>query len=145
MAKMQILFKGFEELAERIDKIGTGLKPAVNEALEASEKLIDDNLCSAAARYADKGGGRKGYATGEMYRSIRENGRVVWHGNVAEIGVGFSSENMQGFMHSIFVMYGTPRMQKDPKIYNAVRGSKIKKQVADKQSEIMQKHLSLEE
>lgn len=145
MAKMQILFNGFEELAERIDKIGNGLKLAVTEALEASEKLIDDNLRSAAASYAHKGGGRKGYATGAMYNSIRENGRVIWNGNIAEVGVGFSSENMQGFMHSIFVMYGTPKMQKDTKVYNALRGSKIKKQVAEKQEEIMRKHLSLEE
>jgi hypothetical protein len=40
-------------------------------------------------------------------------------------------------------MYGTPRMAKNPKVYNAIKGTKVKNEIAKKQEEIMKKHLEL--
>lgn len=141
MAKMSITFKGFEQLAEDIDAIGGDLKSAVDEALNESQKIIQSNLQTAAAEYARKGGG-KGYATGKMYQSIIENPQVEWHGLIAEVGVGFKLLAKGGW-HSIFIMYGTPRMGKNQKVYNAIKGTKTKNEIAKIQEEIMQKHLAL--
>ena len=141
MAKMSITFKGFEQLAEDIDAIGGDLKNAVDEALTESQKLIQSNLQTAAAEYSRKGGG-KGYTTGKMYQSIIKDPQVEWKGLIAEVGAGFELFARGGW-HSIFIMYGTPRMSKDQKVYNAIKGTKTKNEIAKIQEEIMQKHLAL--
>lgn len=144
MAKMSITFPGFADLAEQLDRMeGNLLKTAANEALEDTEKIVQDKVKTAAAPYAHKGGGRKGYATGKMFNTIKRPEAPQWSGNIATVGVGFSSENMAGFMHSIFVMYGTPRMKKDTKVYNAIKGKATLNEIAEKQEEVMRKYLSL--
>lgn len=141
MAKMSITFNGFEKLAEDIDAIGGDLQKAVDEALSESQKLIQSNLQSAAAPYAKKGGG-KGFATGKMYQSIINDPQVVWKGLIAEVGVGFRLFASGGW-HSIFIMYGTPRMAKNPKVFNAIKGTKTRNEIAKLQEKVMQKYLSL--
>ena len=143
MAKMKITFDGFAKLAEDIDAIGGDLHAAVDEALEETQFIVQNNLVTAADIYAAKG--RKGYAKGDMYKSIIQDVNIDWKGTVAEVKTGFTGEggNLAGFMHSIFVMYGTPRMAKDPKVYNAIKGTKTRKQIAEKQEEVMVKHLKL--
>ena len=42
-------------------------------------------------------------------------------------------------------MYGTPRMAKDTKVYNAIKGAKTKNDIAKIQQEIMQKYMQLGE
>lgn len=144
MAKMSLTFKGFEQLAEDIDAIEGDLHAAVDEALEETQFIIQDNLVTGASVYA--AGGRKGYAKGDMYKSIIQDVRIDWKGTIAEVKTGFSSNGgatWKGFMHSIFVMYGTPKMAKDAKVYNAIKGTKTRKQIYEKQEEIMVKHLEL--
>lgn len=140
MAKMQILFNGFEDLAAEVDRSDGDLQKAVDEALTETAKYIQGQVTSAAAPYAAKG--RKGYATGRMYGSIIEDGLVTWNGHVAEVGTGFALNESSGW-HSIFVMYGTPRMAKDTKVYNAIKGAKTKKEIERIQQEIMQKYIKI--
>jgi hypothetical protein len=137
---MSILFDGFAELAEMVDKSGADLKEAVNEALVESQKIVQHNLTTGAAVYAAKG--LKGYATGDMYSTIIGDGAISWEGSVATVNAGFRLDQGGGW-HSIFVMYGTPRMSKDTKVYNAIKGTKTRKAIAKKQEEIMVKHLKL--
>lgn len=142
--KMSIIFDGFAKLAEDIDAIGGDLHAAVDEALEETQFIVQSNLVTAASIYAAKG--RKGYAKGDMYDSIIQDLQIDWKGTVAEVKTGFSSNGYatwEGFMHSIFVMYGTPKMAKDAKVYNAIKGTKTRKEIAEKQEEIMVKHLEL--
>ena len=144
MAKMSITFDGFNDLAAAIDRADGDLKEAVNEALTETSDVVKANLIPAAAIYDIKG--LKGYATGKMYRSILKDTKINWQGTVAEVHTGFSTNGgstLAGFMHSIFVMYGTPRMAKDPNIYNAIKGIRTRKEIAKVQEEIMQKHLKL--
>ena len=143
MAKMSITFGGFEKLAEDIDAIGGDLQAAGDEALTETQSIVKNNLVTAASVYAGKG--VKGYATGEMYNTIIQDVQIDWRGLIAEVKVGFSGEgkNLSGFMHSIFVMYGTPRMAKNAKVYNAIKGTKTRKEIYEKQEEIMVKHLEI--
>ena len=141
MAKMKIIFDGFADLAAAIDRTGGDLKTAVDDALTETQKLVQQNLVTAAEPYASKG--RKGYATGEMYRSILKDARIEWSGNIAQVDVGFDLQ-MNGGYHSIFIMYGTPKIQKDTKVYNAIRGTKTRKDIAAKQQEVMSKYLGME-
>ncbi len=149
MAKMSITFNGFSELAAELDRQGKELKPAVSEALEETQKYIQQELESASEIYQK--GGKKGFAEGDMYDAIIRDPVIEWNGNLASVKVGFSSYGgsmWKGFMHSIFVMYGVPAhgkfnkgYQKDAKVYNAIRGIRTKKKIAELQKEIMQKHL----
>lgn len=140
MARMSITFSGFADLAADIDRSGGDLHKAVDEALTKTGEYIQSQVESAATPYAAKG--LKGYATGEMYGAIKKDQIIYWNGQVAEVSVGFDL-SAKGGWHSIFVMYGTPRMGKDQKVYNAIKGSKTKKEVEKIQKEIMQKHLKL--
>lgn len=140
MASMKIIGNSFAELAEAVDKAGADLKTAVNEALVESQKIIQSNLTTGAAVYAGKG--LKGYAKGNMYSTIIGDGAVSWSGNVATVNVGFELMANGGW-HSIFVMYGTPRMSKDPKVYNAIKGTKTRKEIVKKQEDVMVKHMKL--
>jgi len=144
MARMQIIFDGFAELAEQIDRAEGDLHAAVDEALTETQTIVQRELKQAAAPYAPGRPGRKGYATGKMYESIIDSEPVEWAGTVATVHTGFSAaKNKAGFMHSIFVMYGTPKMAKDQKVYNAIKGARVKKKIAEKQEEVLRKYLSI--
>lgn len=146
MARIQMLFDGFEDLAYEISKLGDEpLRAAVDEALSETQKLIQRKTAAAAAKYGPKGG--KGYATGGMKSAIHADG-VEWSGPVASVGVGFDLEG-PGY-HSIFVMYGTPRhapnnpgISQDRALYNAIRGTGLNAEIEQIQLKAMQKHLTL--
>ena len=140
MAKMSIVFKGFDDLITQIDRAGGDMRQAVDEALEKTQEYIASNVESAAAVYAS--GGRKGYATGKMYASRIGKQGVKWQGDVAEVNVGFNLEAPGGY-HSIFIMYGTPRISKDSAVFNAIKGSATKKEIERIQNEVLEKYLSL--
>lgn len=142
MAKMSVTFDGFADMAERLDRMGGDLRKAANEALEATQDVTAQNLATAAAPYAHKGGGLKGYATGAMYRTIERDNRIAWGGSVATVDAGFDLKADGGF-HSIFVMYGTPRMSKDVRVYNAIKGARTRADIAKRQKEIMQRYLAI--
>lgn len=139
MAKMSITFSGFADLAADIDRSGGDLHKAVDEALTKTGQYIQSQLSSAAAPYAAKG--LKGYATGKMYGDIIKDQIVSWQGSIAEVSAGFNLSN--GGWHSIFVMYGTPRMSKDTKVYNAIKGTRTKKEIEKIQQEVMQKYIKI--
>lgn len=143
MAKFKIIGDPIADMLEDMDRIGIDIKPAVNEMLERTQDLIQQNLKENAKVYDAKGGGLKGYATGNMYRTIIDDHNVTWEtGTVASVNAGFNLKSGGG-IHSIFVMYGTPRMSKDLKVYNAVRGGNIKRRIKILQKSIIQKYLKL--
>lgn len=145
---MKILFDGFDQLAEEIDKAGANLKDAVDEALSETQKLVQKKVTDAAKPYASKGEKTPGkYATGDMYRAIIDKPEVEWTGMVAEVAVGFDLTAKGGF-HSIYVMngtkvHGTPRVKKDQKLWNAIKGAQTKKEIAALQEEILRKYLKI--
>lgn len=141
MAKMSITFKGFEDLIEQIDRAEKDVDKAVTTALRVTKTHVQQNVKNAAKPYASKG--RKGYATGAMYNAIIENGEIKKAGSVYEIDVGFDLKAKGGW-HSIFVMYGTPRIAKDAKLYNAIKGAKTKREIAELQEKVLRKYLSLD-
>lgn len=130
--KMKIVGNGFADLAEKLDKITNDIKPAVDEALKRTHGFITPNLNDAMNKH------NRTYKT--VSTLIRDDG-VTWEGVVATIDVGFRIR--EGGLPSIFLMYGTPRMKKDTKLYNAIRGAKTKKYIYELQKEIMNKHITL--
>ena len=145
MARMKILFDGFEDLAYLVDTcLGTEtLHKAVDEALSETGKYVQDQVNDAALPYAH--GGHKGYATGDMYNALKKDNPVIWTSStVAEVSVGFDL-NAKGGFHSIWMMYGTPKIAKDQKLYNSIKGTKIQKEIAKIQENVMNKYISYED
>ena len=148
MARVSIIFDGFEDLAYEISKLGDEpLHNAVDEALNTTYHHIQQHVRAAAAQYGPRGG--KGYATGAMKAAVYTGG-VEWSGSTASIGVGFDLEAKGGY-HSIFIMYGTPRhapgnnggIKKDKEIYNAIRGPHLNEEIEAIQIKAMEKYLIL--
>ena len=123
--KLSIDFKGFEEYAERLEKLGGDLKETADKALKESKELVNEQLHEQM---------KKHHRTGKTDKSINDNAKVEWSGNVGSIDVGFDIAH--GGLPSIFLMYGTPRMSKDQKLYNAVYGSATKRKVKELQEKI---------
>lgn len=129
--------RDFQSLLIELDKKGTDAKEAADEALQVAGDLIAENLTTAASPYAGKG--LKGYATGRMYGTILHE-RPEWSGNTATVRAGF---RIRDALESVFVMYGTPRIAPDKKVFNAIEGTKTRKQIKEKQEEILRERMGL--
>lgn len=118
----------FSEYGEKLEAIGGNLKRATEEALEKSKDYVDGELHKQMVKHN---------RSHKNDKSIQDNAKVVWNGSKAEINVGFDIEH--GGLASIFLMYGTPRANKDQKLYNAVYGSATKKKITEIQQKIFEK------
>lgn len=123
--KMGIEFDGFDEVLARISKLNGDTKNITEDALKQTKRHIHKNLGTAMQKHN---------RTYETVKSLDNESNVEWVGNVASINVGFHLGN--GGLPSIFLMYGTPRMPKDQNLYNAIYGSKTKKEIMQIQEEI---------
>ena len=125
MAKLKLEFDGLLEYAELLDKVGGDLKKTTEKALKQTAEHINSNL------HKDM---KKHHLSGETEKSIKDDVKVEWNGSVASVGVGFKIS--EGGLPSIFLMYGTPRMKKDQKLYNDVYGAKARKEIKQIQEQI---------
>lgn len=147
--KMRLEFSGFADLIEAIDRAEGDVNEAVTEALYATQDVVTEQVKKATRQYVPPNTGLHGYAHGAMVEAIIDGDEPVrWLSpTVAEIPVGFSSKGgaaLNGFMHSIWVMYGNNKgMEKDQKVWNAVKGAAVQRKVHQKQQEVLQKYLDL--
>lgn len=111
-------FEGFDEVIQQFQELERDMKPVVEEALRESQKIVAEKARDAMAKH---------HRSGRTEESVKETGEVFWSGSEAEIGVGF--EISSGGLPSVFLMYGTPRMKKDSKVYNAIYGKKTKEEI----------------
>lgn len=123
--KIGLQFEGFDELSAMLEKLGGDLKATTEKALQDTHDFITPNLHADMAKHKK---------TGKTESSIVDNAKVQWTGTVASIDVGFDLSN--GGMPSIYLMYGTPKMKPDKKLYNDIYGAKTKKDVAELQQKI---------
>ena len=123
-------FKGFEEAFARLDKLGGDTKKITEKALEATFKMVTPGIESAI---------RPHRLTGDTEESLVKNSEIEWEGDVGRLPIGFDISN--GGLPSIFLMYGTPTIPQDKKLYNSIYGSSVKKKVQKVQEEIFMKEI----
>lgn len=123
--KIKLQFGGFEEYAERLDELGGSIEEATEQALKQSQKHVAEKLKTIVQenKYPAKGL----YSSGDTKKSIIENAAVKWEGTTASINVGFDFK-ISG-LNTIFLMYGTPKMQPMTGLKNAIYGSGTKKEI----------------
>ena len=132
MAKITIEFDGFDEALKRFEEMEKDLKPVVEKALKETHRIMTPGIKSAITPH---------HATGRTEESLHESPKVKWSGNIGEIDVGFNIS--KGGLPSVFLMYGTPKMRPDMKLWDAFFGSNVKKKVSDAQKRIVMEELSL--
>lgn len=125
--KLTVDFSNFLEYAEKLDQLGGDLRATAEEALQESKDYVTENI------EADMKSHKR---TGRTEASINEDSKVIWEGMTASIDVGFNIKH--GGLASIFLMYGTPKMAKDQKLYNDVYGTGTKKKIKEMQEKIFQ-------
>lgn len=116
--KLSLDFKVFAEYAEKLDKLGGDVQGAADQVLQNAHDIVTANI---------KRDMQKHHRTGKTEKSILDHARVEWSGNMASIDVGFDLAN--GGLASIFLMYGTPRMEKDQQLYDHIYGRAVTAQL----------------
>jgi len=124
--KWGVTFEGFDELMGKLDSLEGDLKKVTEECLEVAHDIITPQIKQAMVKHNQ---------TGDTSKSIKTNSKVTWEGTKASIDIGFKIHD--GGLPSIFLMYGTPRMKKDTKLYNAIYGKKVNEEIAKMQSLIL--------
>ena len=123
--KLTVDFSNFEEYAEKLDRLGGDLKATTEKALQESKDYVTANI------ERDMKAHNK---TGRTERSIMDEAKVGWSGTMASVDVGFNIAH--GGLASIFLMYGTPKMAKDQRLYDDVYGNATKKKIKEIQEKI---------
>lgn len=126
--KLTVDFSNFAEYAEKLDQLGGDLKATAEKALQDSKDYVTENIEADMKRHK---------RTGITEASIKEDSKVTWEGMTASIDVGFDIKH--GGLASIFLMYGTPKMAKDQKLYNDFYGTGTRKKIKEMQEEIFKK------
>ena len=126
--KIGLQFKGFEEVMENLDAAGVDLRKATEAALKASKQAVNPGIEQEIAKHR---------LTGRTEASLDKNMHVEWEGMTASIDIGFHIRD--GGLPSVFLMYGTPRMAPDKKLYNSIYGRKVLNQIAKIQEEAIGK------
>lgn len=132
MARMKLEIEGLNELLNRIELLNGNVRATTEQALRETHRIVTHKAENAmSATYLPA---RGKYSTGETLLHLRRNAAIEWHGDVAEVKVGFDIK--RGGLTSIFLMYGTPRMKPDKELYNAFFGNRTKKEIVEAQENV---------
>ena len=138
-SKIGLQFEGWEETITKLNSLAgnSGTKKAVAEALVKSKEYDNEKLDSTITSGSLPAKGK--YSTGDTKKSINRDDDVEWQGSTATVKVGFDFK--KSGTTSIFLMYGTPKMKPAKGLKNAIYGSKTKKEVAEIQSDVINKYI----
>lgn len=94
---------------EELEKLGghTTLQRAVEGGMKATKQKVNPQIKTAMSAGNLPAGG--GYSVGDTMSQFNNEFDVEWQGNMATIKLGFNL--VSGGITSIFLMYGTPKMQ----------------------------------
>ena len=111
-------FDGMDAIIRQLEQLEVDVRETVTDALQEAGQLVTEQARAAIQPHE---------RTGKTEASLRENPTVEWTGTEAAVNVGFDINN--GGLPSIFLMYGTPRVKKDTKLYNAFYGAETQKKI----------------
>lgn len=130
-------FAGFRDYMARLDELGdnAAMKQGVEAGLKASKQYVNTEIKKSVTKSNLPAHGK--YSHGDTEQSIDKNFKVDWEGltGITKVGFDFSKSGMT----SIFLIYGTPKMQPVPGLYDAIYGRKTKSQIKKLQKEAIQK------
>lgn len=125
MPKFEVKIDGFDEVIAQLEELESDAKKVTEEALKATHAHVTQKLEKAVKPHKQ---------TGVTERSLKKDAEINWFGSTAKVNVGFDIS--KGGLPSVFLMYGTPRMKKDPKLYATLYGKKTEKEIKEIQEDM---------
>ena len=138
-AKMGLQFDGWEETITKLNNLAGDkvTKKAVSEALIKFKEHVNVGIEKAVISGSLPAKGK--YSIGDTKDSINRDKEVTWQGQTGTIKVGFDFK--KSGTTSIFLMYGTPKMKPAKGLKSAIYGAKARKEIAEIQSEIINRYI----
>lgn len=130
LPKQYIEFKGFENYASRLEKLGGSIEKTTEKALVECHKEVTPGIKQAIIPHR---------RTGKTERALVEDTRIKWDRCICSIPIGFDIRNKGAA--SILLMWGTPRFAPDKNLYNSVYGSGVKRKIRKIQKEIFNEEI----
>ena len=129
-------FDGFLDLSRELDELGGDyLKKAVNNAFTTSKDYVNNAVGEAMAKSRYHFNRGQKYSRGKAKASLNKVSSmpVEWQGTIAKAFVGVS---LRDALEMQFLIYGTPHIQADTNLRNAIKvKGKYKKEVSKIQLE----------
>ena len=127
-------FGGFAEMNRRLLRMEADAKAVAEEALKATRDIVTEAAKIGLEDQYLPAGGK--YSRGRTEKTLRPNEPVVWNGDEATIEAGF---DFYASPVGLFLTYGTPKMVKDQKLYDAFYGQEIRQAYLAAQKEIYER------
>lgn len=130
---ISIDFSNFNDYAEKLDNLGADLKKIFTDAMEQSAETVQFDTIDAMAKGNLPAGGK--YSQGDTEASIIRDAKVVWHGSLGEIGLGFDKTRPGA---GGFLITGTPKMQPNRALEDIYGRKKYENQLKKDIEEVLQ-------
>ena len=124
---------GFDEYAEKLDRLDADLKKIFTDALEEVGETITEDTENAVTDENLPAGGK--YSSGETKESILKNPKVEWNGTIGQINVGFDfgKSGAGGYL-----ITGTPRMRPVKELNEIYKSKRYMNNIRKDMTEIFQ-------
>lgn len=134
-SKIGLQFKGWTETMDKLDKLGgsDAMKRGVEAGLKASKSYVNPEIKKAVSKLP--AGGK--YSRPLTANTIDTDMDIDWQGLTGSVKVGFDFK--KSGMTSIYLMYGTPRMDPVTGLKDAIYGNKTNRQIKKLQEDAVNK------
>lgn len=135
MARLKLEIENFDLILKRLNQLNGDAKPLAEKALIETFNIVQPKAKEAMENANLPAKGK--YSKSETIKALKQAPKIYWNGDVAEVSVGFDLNDYKnaGFV-SIFLMYGTPKMKPDKKLYEAFYSGKTQKEIAEAQKKV---------
>lgn len=134
---IDINFACFGDYAEKLDNLGASLQEAFSKAMEQAAETVQEDTIEAMAKGNLPAGGK--YSQGDTEAAIIRDAKVVWHGSVGEIGLGFDKTRPGA---GGFLITGTPKMQPNRALEDIYGRKKYERDLKKDIEEVLQDEIS---
>lgn len=130
---ISIDFTNFDTYAEKLDKLGANLQKVFTDAMEQAAETVQEDTIEAMADSNLPAGGK--YSQGETEASIIRDAKVIWHGSLGIIGLGFDKTKPGA---GGFLITGTPKMRPNYRLEDIYGRKKYENQLKKDIEEVLQ-------
>lgn len=134
---IDINFACFGDYAEKLDNLGASLQEAFSKAMEQAAETVQEDTIEAMAKGNLPAGGK--YSQGDTEAAIIRDAKVVWHGSVGEIDLGFDKTKPGA---GGFLITGTPKMQPNRALEDIYGRKKYERDLKKDIEEVLQDEIN---
>lgn len=132
---LDIDFSNFDYYAEQLDKLGADLEKVIGDAMEQAAETVQNDVIDAMNDANLPAKGKYHSKNHDTEASIIRDAKVVWHGSLGEIGLGFDKTKPGA---GGFLITGTPKMRPNYKLEDIFSRKKYLKKIMDQITEELQ-------